>query len=351
MHSCYHFTVQKKHSSTKALVVSSFFVFITFFSVVQYDAGRQTEHLLLGTCIIPIFLFDGWRKNVLFLMFVIAFFAIKIINLYQHNEPIRIDTFYIIYAITFLSVYVIASYFKHDIVQFNNRLQEANKTKDKLFKIIAHDIKNPFNSLLGISELQLKYLKTDNKQKLEKSANIINESSNRIYMLTQTLLDWAIIQAEGFKVNKTKNSVRDIVSETIEICSLSAKSKNIEVIMPNEKDIIFQCDKIMTQIAIRNILLNAIKFSSRNSKVIIDFFIIRDKLEIIIKDEGVGMKNEIWESILSSSKPGSKFGTEKEEGAGIGLRMSLDLIQKQNGEILVDGQPGEGSTFKIILPY
>lgn len=154
---------KKKYVAARLLVVSSFFIFITFFSITEYYYERQPEHLLLGACIMAIFLFEGWKKNLLFIMFVIAFFIIKVVNLIQFEQPIKIDTYYIIYGITFLTVYIVASYFKHDMMQFNKKLEETNMAKDRLFRIIAHDLKNPFNSLLGVSDLQLKYVVKNDK--------------------------------------------------------------------------------------------------------------------------------------------------------------------------------------------
>lgn len=342
---------KKKYVAARILVISSFFVFITFFSLVQYDAVRQTEHILLGACIIPIFMFDGWRKNLMFTMFVLAFYAIKIINIIQHNEPVRIDTFYIIYAITFLVVYVIANYFKYDLMSFNYKLIEENKTKDNIFQIISHDIRNPFSSLLGISELQLKYLEEGDVEKFEKTAKIINTASNRIYMLTQTLLDWSVTQSDQFKVNPEKLKINEILAEVIMVCSLAADSKNINLNVLLFKEIEFTCDKIMTQIAVRNILLNAIKFSERGSDVYINALINEDgELEISIKDSGTGITKEELNLILNETEIFSQFGTEKEKGSGIGLRMSNELIKRQDGKISVKSAANKGSEFIIALP-
>ena len=346
-----YFQYKQKYKTSNFIVVSSFFVFITFFSLIDYDAGRMSEHMLLGACIMPVFLFDRWKKVIIFLLFVVAFYLIKVVNILQNGEPVRIDTYYYIYGITFLIVYVVASYFKNDLVNFNNKLIESNQTKDKLFKIIAHDLKSPFSSLLGLSDLQLKYLVDDNKKKLELSANIINQASHRIFDLTQTLLDWAVTQSDSFKPVYKNENINVLIRDVVELSSIYADAKEVRINIQQNTQKLFVCDKVMTQIAIRNIIFNAIKFSARNSEVFISFGLdTNNDLFISVRDYGVGMTNDEIERILDPAQLYSIEGTEREKGSGIGLKMSFELIKKQCGNIYIYSEKEKGSEFKIVLP-
>jgi K+-sensing histidine kinase KdpD len=201
----------------------------------------------------------------MFSFFPISFFVIRFVVMYQSQGSIDLHTIHIIYAICFLIVYVLASYFKSDMMRFYNMLSESNKTKDKLFRIISHDIRNPFSSLLGSSDLQMKYLQSGDMEKLEKTSYIINSASKKIYELTQTLLDWSQTQTETFVVKRENINITDLVKQVAEFCSITARTKDIEIVFNPKESMFNQCDNIMTQIAVRNIIMNAIKFSHRNS--------------------------------------------------------------------------------------
>lgn len=332
------------------LITSAFFVFTTIVTILKYDHSRQTEHILIPLAIMPVFLFDGWRKNLMFSFFVISFFIIRFTVMYRDFGYLEIKTMHIIYAITFMVVFVLASYFKSDMMKFYNMLSESNKTKDKLFRIISHDIRNPFSSLLGSSDLQMKYLQTGDMEKLEKTSYIINSASKKIYELTQTLLDWSQTQTETFVIKREKTNLSDLVKQVAEFCSITSRTKDIEIAFIPDTVVYVNCDIIMTQIAVRNILMNAIKFSHRNSVINIEIFVENDFVNIRISDNGIGMSQERVSSLFDANKISSDYGTEKERGTGLGLIISKELVEKQGGSISVRSTEGKGSDFVLSLP-
>ncbi|MDD3685321.1 MAG: HAMP domain-containing sensor histidine kinase [Bacteroidales bacterium] len=333
------------------LITSAFFVFTTILTILKYDYSRQTEHILIPLAIMPIFLFDGWRKNLMFSFFVISFFAVKVIIMIRDLGSLEIKTIHIIYAITFLIVYVLASYFKSDMIRFYNMLSESNKTKDKLFRIISHDIRNPFSSLLGSSDLQMKYLKTGDTDKLEKTSLIINSASKKIYELTQTLLDWSQTQTETFVVKLENTNITDLVKQVADFCSITSRTKEIEIVFKPVETMFNQCDNIMTQIAVRNIIMNAIKFSHRNSEIFLEVYKLDGFVNIKISDKGVGMSQDRLSTLFDGNTISSDYGTEKEKGTGLGLIISKELIEKQGGNIKVNSTEGKGSEFVLSLPH
>jgi len=331
------------------MITSAFFVYTTIITIMEYDVYRQTEHILLTISVMAVFLFDGWKKTVMFMVFPLSFFTIKFISMYQLNGFIEIQPLHLIYAITFLIVYVISSYFKNDMLRFYDLLKESNETKDKLIRIVSHDIRSPFSTLLGSSELQMKYLECGDFEKLKCTTEIINSASHKIYGLTQTLLEWSHTQSEGFVVNKKDCDITDIVEQVVDFCSLSAIPKDVELIFAPKTKTLISCDTIMTQIAIRNIIMNAIKFSHRNSKVEIDVMDNPEFVDIIITDYGVGMDEESYKNLFNENLIWSNVGTEKEPGTGLGLLICKEMINKQSGKVGVSSKLNEGTVFTISL--
>ena len=341
---------KNKYKLNSILITSAFIVYTTILTIFKYDINRQTEHILPAVSIMVIFLFDGWKKNIVFLLFPISFFTIRFTVMYQTCGFIEFKPLHFIYFIEFLTVYVVASFFKSDMISFYVKLQNASNTKDKLFRIISHDIKNPFSSLLGVSELQLKFAQNEDIEKLKKSSQIIHSSANKIYDLTQSLLDWSISQAETLEAKIEKINITDVIGQIKEFCEITAQPKEIELVLNIKDSIVINCDAVMTQIAVRNIIMNAIKFSNRNSQIIITQSVENNELMITIQDFGVGMEKEILKNLFDDDFLHSSYGTEKEKGTGLGLKISKELIEKQNGRIAAESQLNKGSIFKIFLP-
>ena len=233
---------------------------------------------------------------------------------------------------------------------YYNSLTEANATKDKLFKIISHDIRNPFSSLLSSSEMQLKFLQNRDYEKLEQTSQLINTSAKQIFELTQTLLDWSIAQTDSFKVKAEKLNINDLVEQVVTFCSIQAREKDIEIITNYGSPIYVELDNVMTQIAVRNILINAIKFSYRNSVIRVYVRQFNDFVNIEIVDKGIGMSKQKQQEIFSKAVVTAEYGTERERGSGLGIVISKELIEKQKGKISVESEEGKGSSFTLSFP-
>ncbi|MDD2634726.1 MAG: HAMP domain-containing sensor histidine kinase [Bacteroidales bacterium] len=341
---------KRKYKANLLLIISAFLIYTTLLTILKYDVNRQTEHILPALSILVIFLFDGWKKNLIFILFPISFFTIRFVVMYQTYGIIELKTLHLIYFIEFLSVYIVTNYFKADMLNFYDKLQKTIDTKDKLFQIISHDIKNPFSSLLGTSELQLRFAQNKELEKFEKSSKIIHSSASRIYDLTQSLLDWSSTQTESLDPKIKNINITKLIEDVIGFCDMTAIPKEIELVFDNKKTVLINCDAVMTQIAIRNIIMNAIKFSHRNSKIVVSQSVESSGVLISIEDFGVGIDPVKLENIFDEDFLHSSYGTEKEKGTGLGLKITKELIEKQNGRILVESTVGKGSTFKIFLP-
>ncbi len=341
---------KRKYKANIILIVSAFLFYTTLLTILKYDVDRQTEHILPALSLLVIFLFDGWKKNLIFILFPISFFLIRFTIMYQTYGVIELKALHLIYCIEFLSVYVIASYFKADMLNFYDKLQKTIDTKNKLFRIISHDIKNPFSSLLGTSELQLRFAQNEDIEKLKKASQVIHSSANRIYDLTQSLLDWSSTQTETLETKIESVNITELIEQIKDFCEITAHPKEIELVFDPKEPFLINCDAVMIQIAIRNIIMNAIKFSNRNSKIVMTQSLANNEFIIAVEDFGVGIQEDNLKNIFDDNYLHSSYGTEKEKGTGLGLKITKELIEKHDGRIEAESQLGKGSIFRMFLP-
>ncbi len=341
----------KKSHEFNMLYISSVFPIYTFLvCIFFYDTFRQTEHILIPMSILPLFLFDGWRKNFQFTLYIIAFFVLRYHSMMVSDGSFKIDTIHLIYLICFFIVYVLVSYFKGDMIKFYKKIEESNKTKDKLFRIISHDLRSPFNSLLGTSDIQLKYIQNKDYDRLEATSRAINLASNKIYDLTQSLLEWSLSQTEQIVVKKTKFSLNESIIKVIDLCLITSKNKEVEIVFNPQFDIEVNLDYTMFQIVLRNIIMNSVKFSFRGQSIVVETSKEKDNIVIKVRDFGVGMDEEQLNNIFSPDKYKTTIGTEKEKGSGLGLLISKELVEKHGGTIQIQSNKGEGTLVTISLP-
>jgi signal transduction histidine kinase/Tfp pilus assembly protein PilF len=233
--------------------------------------------------------------------------------------------------------------------KISEELIEANNTKNKFFSIIAHDIKNPFNLVLGFSSILKSeyYQLSDDERKLFISE--INNASARIFDLLENLLTWANGQQGRLTLNIEKLDVSELLENSLSPYMAVASEKSIEVSQKAERDIFVFADKTTISICLSNIFNNAIKFTPEGGKIEIVALQNQGVIEIRVTDNGVGMNQETVDKLFRLDKVHSTPGTKGEKGTGLGLILCKDFIDKNNGKIEVISSPGEGSTFIVSL--
>ena len=231
----------------------------------------------------------------------------------------------------------------------NDELHKSNATKDKLFSIIAHDIINPFSSVLGFSELlimRFDSLSEEHKLKMIKS---IYTSSNNIYRLLENLLQWSRSQTGTLKTNPENISISKIVENNIGFLSDIVEKKNIEWHNDIPTDQNCFADEHMIDTVIRNILYNATKFTE-NGSISIKSEVKESYLKIFISDTGIGIEEDKLEYLFEVYQSKSTVGTQGEQGTGLGLIICKDFIEKNGGNISVESEVNKGTTFIFTLP-
>jgi PAS domain S-box-containing protein len=232
----------------------------------------------------------------------------------------------------------------------NIELERLNKTKDKFFSIIAHDLKNPFHAIIGFSELLRKdFHSMDNQQKIG-LLELINVSSQSAYSLLENLLQWARSQTDKIRFTPENMDVSDIVKSTVDLHRISAEKKNIKIKSHvGDKHIVY-ADKNMITTVIRNLLSNAIKFTRSNGKIEISCNDSDKDIEITISDNGIGISKDNLDNLFRIDAYYSTTGTLGESGTGLGLIICKEFIEKNGGKIKVVSEEGKGSAFSFNLP-
>lgn len=236
------------------------------------------------------------------------------------------------------------------INQYVGELKELNATKDKFFSIIAHDLKNPFNNILGFSELLKEEVDDNDIEAIKQYANLIYSSAHQTFRLLENLLDWANTQ-QGHMLFRPENlPLNEIASEITETLQQFAIKKNIDIKNTINEEIIVFADRNMLKSILRNLVTNAIKFTPKNGKIEISSSIHEQQVEITVYDNGIGMDEKTCEQLFSLDVNHTTKGTENENGTGLGLILIKEFILKHGGKLSVASEIGKGSAFKFILP-
>jgi PAS domain S-box-containing protein len=237
------------------------------------------------------------------------------------------------------------------LLERERQLRELNSTKDKLFSIIAHDLRSPFNSILGLSELLIENTKNFEVSESEKYLEIINSSAKNTLILLDNLLDWAKSQTEKNIFKPEKTSLPAIINEMLEVSKSVVKIKNIALIISQIDDIKVYADINMLKTILRNLISNAIKYTHPNGVITISAVQNQNNIEITVSDNGVGMSEETRNKLFEIGSNITTAGTANEKGSGLGLILCREFIEIHGGEIWVNSELGKGSSFTFSLPF
>lgn len=234
----------------------------------------------------------------------------------------------------------------------NEELKKLNETKDKFLHIIAHDLRNPFASIMGLSGLMETDMVEDNKIDLEflRYTQMINTTSKHALDLVENLMRWARSQRGEIKVNLEKISIKSLISNVTSLIDGNLLKKNISIEEDLENDDLVYADADMANTILRNLLTNAIKFTHESGKVILSTQKRDGFLEISITDTGIGIHPKDLEKIFRIDSKFSSLGTNNERGTGLGLILCKEFVEKQGGGIWVESELGKGSKFTFSLP-
>ncbi|HET54928.1 MAG TPA: PAS domain S-box protein [Ignavibacteria bacterium] len=237
------------------------------------------------------------------------------------------------------------------IKKFSEELKELNATKDKFFSIIAHDLKNPFITIMGFSDILLADYNELSDEERKYYIEEMKKSADLSHNLLQNLLQWSRAQTGRIDYNPEKINLMSVVKENFNLLEKTAANKNIKFIHKISENIFINADEAMLNTVLRNLLTNAIKFSYKNSQITLAAENYNEK-EIIVKvvDSGVGMNKNRVDSLFKLDTTNTTPGTANEAGTGLGLILCKEFIEKHGGKIWVESEEGKGTTFNFTLP-
>ncbi len=229
-------------------------------------------------------------------------------------------------------------------------LMELNATKDKFFSIISHDLKNPFASLLSISELMVENFNDTDKDDHRAGFRKIHQSVKHLLDLLENLLTWSRSQRGRIKYEPYKFNLSALVQENINLHRLAAEKKGIVLQAPDQEEIFAYGDRDMINSVVRNLMTNAVKFTDRDRKVMVRLEFIGGLIQVNVVDEGIGIPGEYIGKLFRIDEKYKAVGTAGEKGTGLGLIICREFVEKNGGELSVQSKQGIGSTFSFTLP-
>jgi signal transduction histidine kinase len=234
--------------------------------------------------------------------------------------------------------------------QNDTQLRELNAAKDKFFSIIAHDLRSPFNSLIVGLDLLIQSYDTLSEDKKKEYLEMMKKTSYNTLNLLNNLLTWSRSQIGCLACNPDIIHVRNIAEETLVLMNKNAMNKNIRLINRIEENTLVYADMNMITTVVRNLVSNAVKYTTDGGTIIISAKEIGDTWEISISDSGVGIKPEYMRKLFRIDFSHSTPGTAREQGTGLGLNLCKEFVERNSGKIGVESEVGKGSRFYFTLP-
>jgi PAS domain S-box-containing protein len=235
---------------------------------------------------------------------------------------------------------------EYEIANKNHQLELANTEKDKFFSIIAHDLRGPFSSIIGLSELLADTTSEFSKEQVNELSLSLHRTANSTYHLLENLLEWSSIQRGVKAYFPQPVTIEKVISQTIDGLKNAASNKQIELTVDYEPEITITADSQMLQTIIRNLVLNAIKFTHTGGSVNLSVKQDSDgKTVFEVADSGIGMSPEICSNLFSFDTKNNRIGTNREPSSGLGLYLCKEFVENHGGQLFVKSEEGKGSVF------
>jgi PAS domain S-box-containing protein len=233
---------------------------------------------------------------------------------------------------------------------YTKNLQKLNQTKDEFFSIISHDLRSPFNSILGYTDILKNEHTSMAKNDLTFIVESLYQSTRNIYTLLNNLLQFSRFQIGKMDFEPEELNLKEILEKNIKTIEGNALQKNIEITKEIENDSNIYADENMINSVLQNLIDNAIKFTSRGGQISIKAYPNNKVIRIYVEDNGVGMSEETVSKLFNLNSKNSTPGTENEIGTGLGLLLTKEFIEKNGGSLRVESELGKGSKFIVTLP-
>lgn len=237
-----------------------------------------------------------------------------------------------------------------ELKENESKLKAINTTKDKLFSIIAHDLRGPVGTSADLLDVMIENHENLNPEEQLRMLEILKNSADSSYDLLETLLNWSIVQTGDLILKSELFNLTNCIESIVKNMMPAAYSKNITLLFEPTEQIYTYADQNMIKTIFRNLIGNAIKYTFRGGVVEVRTVVHENRTEVFVTDNGIGMDEETRNNLFILNKKNSKYGTENEKGTGLGLILVKEFIEKHNGQIRVESEPGKGSSFIFDIP-
>ena len=239
--------------------------------------------------------------------------------------------------------------------EMNLSLEDIISKKDRFLSIISHDLRGPFNSLLGFSNMLKNEFETLDKPTQKDFIDTIHQGIERTYKLLEDLLEWSYSQSGTISYKPERTNLSEMTKELVDVLNFLIEQKNIKLINNVPESVFVNADKNMLSTIIRNLVSNAIKFTPKQGTIMLGAKTICDKekknfIEFSVKDTGVGITKEVQSKLFDIATISSSSGTDNEPGSGLGLILCKEFIDRHNCEIRVESEAHKGSEFIFTIP-
>ncbi len=233
----------------------------------------------------------------------------------------------------------------------NFELKALSLSKDRFLSVISHDLRNPLSTMLVSSEYLNKNAEKIEAARVKSMSNIIHRTANEMLTQLNELVDWAMQQREKSRFTPCKLKLIEVVDQSIELLKFCANQKNIRLENHISNSICVDADEYMLRSILQNIITNSIKYTPNQGKPIqITANSFENRIEICIKDHGIGMSPERKQALFEMYNTGSELGTNQERGTGLGLLLVKEFVSQHGGEIYIDSELGVGTQFRFTIP-
>ncbi len=239
---------------------------------------------------------------------------------------------------------------KEELENEKNTIHGLNQTKDKFFSIIAHDLRTPFNSMLGLTEVLEEDYDDLSEEERKDLIHNIHKSTKFSFDLLDNLLTWSRVQRNKITPNRDYYDIRELSDETVNLLYSAILNKDISINNKIKEGTTAYCDKNMIISVLRNLISNAIKFTDRKGLIELNAEETKGKVKIAVSDNGVGLSAHVKDKIFDVGNQIKQKGTEEETGTGLGLLLTKDFVDQNDGDIFVESELNKGSTFTFTLP-
>lgn len=235
-----------------------------------------------------------------------------------------------------------------EIRQNNEQLENINAEKDKFFSIIAHDLRSPFNSFLGLTEIMAEELYSMRLDEIQRIVTDLKNSANNLYHLLENLLEWSMVKRGVKPFNPRPLILKELITDNLIVIADSVRKKSIRVTIEVPETMRLQADENMLGTIVRNLLSNAVKFTPKGGRISVRAIESDDSnIELIIHDTGIGMDEKMKDTLFELTAHNNRPGTEGELSTGLGLLLCKEFVEKHQGSIKVESEPEKGSSFSI----